>query len=116
MTYPYYCVVNQSEYNYVRASLDSFGYDVSLMSEEYLEDWDCIVLDSNGKFGVCNDLPDGEHIREKRTLITDVEIFLNEAEKLLKGEKKQTKSRVVSIEEIKKAFNIKPDEELIIVN
>lgn len=116
MAYPYYCAVNQSDYNYVRASLDSFGYDVSLMSKEYLEDWNCIVLDFNGKLGTCYNFPNEEYAREKRTPISDVEIFLNEAEKLLKGEEKQTKSRVVSIEKIKKAFNIKPDEELIIID
>lgn len=98
MAYPYYRAVNQRDYNYVRASLDSFGYDVSLMSEEYLEDCDCIILDSNEKFGVCNDLPDGECVQEKRTIIADVEIFLNEAEKLLKDKEKQTKSHVVSKE------------------
>lgn len=43
MAYPCYYAINKSDYNYVRASLDSFGYDVYLMAKEYIKDCNCIL-------------------------------------------------------------------------
>lgn len=116
MDYPYYRVINKNEYDYIRASLDSFGYDVYLMPEEYVKDRNCIVLDSNGKFGRCNNLPNEDYVKEKRYVIDDIELFLYKAKKLLEDKEKQIKPHIISIKEIKKAFNIKSEEELIIID
>lgn len=81
MGYPCYKIKNEEEYNYIKQCLKIFGYDTGTM-DPYKKFYNLIVLNSDGRFGIVDNVPFHFNDRFSRYLVNTIDKFLSTAAKL----------------------------------
>lgn len=92
MGYPCYKIKNEREYDYIKQCLKMFGYDTGTL-DPYKEYYNLIVLNSDGRFGIIDNVPFEFNDRFSRYLVNDINKFLSISAKLKNATFKPNKTK-----------------------